>query len=182
MAAFAAGRVALFGLAGEEVVASFEIRWSVAQDTAFEGFDIERSASASGPWTQVNAATLAGSARSYIDTVAAGTWYYRVVAVQGAAREYLGPLQAEVAGRPGAAGPRLLSPAPNPFRVSASVPFVIGVSGGAESDVGIFDVRGRRVATLYHGAAAVGRHELHWDGRAADGRTAPSGLYFARLQ
>ena len=34
---------------------------------------------------------------------------------------------------------------------------------------------------LAEGTLAAGAHEVAWDGRDAQGRTVPSGLYFARL-
>lgn len=45
----------------------------------------------------------------------------------------------------------------------------------------VHDLRGRRVATLAEGPRAAGEHALRWDGRAADGRAAPSGTYLLRL-
>lgn len=47
--------------------------------------------------------------------------------------------------------------------------------------LGIFDVAGRRVATVSREMAAGG-HSIEWEGRISDGRRAPSGIYFARLQ
>jgi hypothetical protein len=45
----------------------------------------------------------------------------------------------------------------------------------------VHDLRGRRVATLAAAPLAAGEHALRWDGRAADGRDAPSGTYLLRL-
>jgi len=44
----------------------------------------------------------------------------------------------------------------------------------------IFDVAGRRLATLAEGLREAGEHEVHWDGSTPGGRAAP-GVYFARL-
>ena len=45
----------------------------------------------------------------------------------------------------------------------------------------IFDATGRRVSLVLGGYVAAGEHTLTWNGRSANGRRAPSGLYFARL-
>ncbi len=45
----------------------------------------------------------------------------------------------------------------------------------------MFDVAGREVATLAHGAWPAGAHEVRWDGRDASGAPAAPGLYFARF-
>jgi hypothetical protein len=44
----------------------------------------------------------------------------------------------------------------------------------------VFDVAGRRVATLADGARGTGEHEVAWGGAGSSGN-APSGVYFARL-
>jgi len=44
----------------------------------------------------------------------------------------------------------------------------------------VFDVAGRRVATLVDGTRGVGEHEVAWSGTASAG-SARSGVYFARL-
>jgi flagellar hook capping protein FlgD len=71
-------------------------------------------------------------------------------------------------------------------------PSVIGASGAtvrlrvppagasAGADLSLFDVAGRRVATLASGARLAGTTSLAWDGRA-DGRSLASGAYFLRL-
>ena len=46
----------------------------------------------------------------------------------------------------------------------------------------VFDVRGRRVATLVDGPVEAGRHDVTWNGRAAEGGAAPPGLYMVRLE
>jgi hypothetical protein len=72
-------------------------------------------------------------------------------------------------------------------------PSVIGASGAtvrlrvpqagasATADLAVFDVAGRRVATLASGAHLAETTSLAWDGRGADGRSLASGAYFLRL-
>lgn len=80
----------------------------------------------------------------------------------------------------GAAAPRLGPVAPNPLRLAAgdlaSVSFTLPRAGDVALDV--FDVRGRRVATLARGRHDAGAHRARWDGLDASGGRVPAGLYF----
>ena len=68
---------------------------------------------------------------------------------------------------------------PNPFSVSTRFSAVVPASQAVS--VGVYDVRGRRVAELWNGTLPQGEREFQWDGRTADGALAPSGIYFYRL-
>ena len=46
---------------------------------------------------------------------------------------------------------------------------------------GMFDVQGRRVATLAKGLRNSGPHTVTWDGMSIQGTAVRSGVYFARL-
>lgn len=78
-------------------------------------------------------------------------------------------------------GALALAPArPNPGRGPFAVAFNL-----PESDVvhlGVFDVRGRRVADLANGPLAAGGHERVWDARGTNGGRVAPGLYFVRLR
>ncbi len=69
---------------------------------------------------------------------------------------------------------------PNPFPGSTRIDFSLPLAGSA--DLTVYDVTGRRVATLFHGEAAAGPHSATWNGHVADGRPAPAGVYRAVLQ
>ena len=81
-----------------------------------------------------------------------------------------------------AEGVRLERAAPNPLvrGAAATVAYSLPVSGDA--DLSVFDVAGRRVATLFRGRAAAGPHAARWDGLDAAGRRVPGGLYLLRLE
>ena len=70
--------------------------------------------------------------------------------------------------------------APNPFGGSTRVAYAMAQRGAV--DLAVFDVTGRRVATLFRGEAEPGQHSAVWDGRSADGSLAPSGIYRCVLQ
>ena len=68
----------------------------------------------------------------------------------------------------------LLPAYPNPFNPSTTVPFVLSESGSVVLTV--YDVLGRKVATLVDEVRTSGRHEVQFD---AEGM--PSGVYLVRL-
>lgn len=72
-------------------------------------------------------------------------------------------------------------PVPNPFNPSCELRFTLPATG-ASSSLAIYDLSGRRLATLFSGRADGREHSLRWDGRDAEGRAMSSGVYFARLQ
>ena len=47
-------------------------------------------------------------------------------------------------------------------------------------EVAIFDLSGRRVATIHRGELPAGSREFAWNGRLADGSQARDGVYFYR--
>ncbi len=73
-------------------------------------------------------------------------------------------------------------------RPSVGVQFEIDLSvgGGGPFDLGVYDVLGRRVATLERGSVAApamgdAKRTVVWDGATSDGRPAAPGCYFIRL-
>lgn len=70
---------------------------------------------------------------------------------------------------------RLTPPSPNPVRQTAQ--FRFGVQEVRPTTVAVYDVLGRKVATLYDGAPPAGQMQTV----RLDARTLPSGVYFVRL-
>lgn len=76
-------------------------------------------------------------------------------------------------------GPVALSPAlPNPF--GATMRFSVTLAAPGPLEVAVFDLNGRRVATLHRGSATAGSHEFTWDGRDSAGDRVANGIYFYR--
>jgi hypothetical protein len=73
------------------------------------------------------------------------------------------------------AGATLRQNAPNPFNPTTRIAFTLDRPGAV--DVSVFDVAGRRVATLYQGHLEAGDHQLTWNGTTDGGQPAPSGQY-----
>jgi hypothetical protein len=84
----------------------------------------------------------------------------------------------DVAGAPPAAA-WLGASFPNPF--SASTEIAYAIPSAAPLELGVYDVNGRKLATLARGTESAGRHVVRWDGRDAAGRSLPAGVYFVRL-
>jgi hypothetical protein len=61
----------------------------------------------------------------------------------------------------------------------ATLRYAMHQAGDVRLDV--FDVAGRRIATLVSGARGVGEHEIAWGGETGSG-TVRRGVYFARLE
>ncbi|NOT35437.1 MAG: hypothetical protein HOP12_14930 [Candidatus Eisenbacteria bacterium] len=69
---------------------------------------------------------------------------------------------------------------PNPFRAATEIRFSLGRASRVEC--GVFDLFGRRVATLASGETLeAGARLLQWSGRDTDGRPVASGVYYVKL-
>jgi hypothetical protein len=77
--------------------------------------------------------------------------------------------------RPGP-GVRLAEAYPDPASSDVSIRFTL--PSAAHATLHIYDVSGRRVATLAEGLHAAGPHTLRWDRRATSGAKVRPGLYF----
>lgn len=73
----------------------------------------------------------------------------------------------------------LLGNHPNPFNAGTVIRYFVETDGPVRVEV--FDVTGRRVATLVDGIKPAGYHQAEWNGRNAAGHVVASGLYIARL-
>ncbi len=69
---------------------------------------------------------------------------------------------------------------PNPFNPSTTFSFTLAFED--EAELSILDARGHLVRVLASGTHAAGDHTIEWDGRDANGRNLPSGVYLYRLK
>lgn len=76
--------------------------------------------------------------------------------------------------------PVLERPYPNPFADAVNLSY--GTAKPAEVELTVHDVLGRRVATVFDGLVGPGRHEMRWNGRAANGVEVGAGVYVVRLE
>jgi len=49
-------------------------------------------------------------------------------------------------------------------------------------NLGIYDITGRKIKTLWDGEISGGNHRLIWNGTDSKGKAMPSGIYFCKLQ
>ena len=75
---------------------------------------------------------------------------------------------------------RLDAPRPNPAASTASLALRTVAAGPVR--VFVYDVAGRRIATLFDGVAPAGTLDLRWDGRNGSGGSASSGIYWIRAE
>jgi DNA/RNA endonuclease YhcR with UshA esterase domain len=68
---------------------------------------------------------------------------------------------------------------PNPFNPKTTIAFNLTAPGDVTLE--IYDVAGRRVATLLDRHMSAGAHVAQWDGKTSDGERAASGVYFYKL-
>jgi len=74
-----------------------------------------------------------------------------------------------------------LEPArPNPFHGQAELSY--GLPRGGRVRLEVYDVRGRRVASVVARVDIAGWGSVEWDGRDKAGREVGSGTYFMRLE
>jgi hypothetical protein len=95
---------------------------------------------------------------------------------------------------------------PNPFNPSTIIPFELRVAGkelrvpqpsrindkfftppksellAVNTSLGIYNIRGQLVKTLFEGGLPEGRYEVTWDGKDESGATVASGVYLYRLK
>ncbi|HOX26608.1 MAG TPA: M6 family metalloprotease domain-containing protein [Candidatus Krumholzibacteria bacterium] len=68
---------------------------------------------------------------------------------------------------------------PNPFNPGTNISFDLAVAGPVR--LAVFDVSGRRIATIHDGSLGAGTHAYAWDGNDSRGRPAAAGVYLLQL-
>ena len=81
----------------------------------------------------------------------------------------------------------LLAASPGPARAltppdAGALAVEFSVPAAMAVDLAVFDLMGRRVASLSHGVTPAGERSVRWDGRDASGQLAPVGVYLLRLE
>jgi subtilisin family serine protease len=120
-------------------------------------------------------------------SAATGRYYLRVNGYQGATSGYTltvtgglaNAIEPAIAGAGGPLVTALMQNAPNPFRDDTDVRFTLAARGRVTLEV--FDVGGRRLATLADREFEPGAHSVTWSRRGAQGDLVPAGVYFYRM-
>jgi hypothetical protein len=69
---------------------------------------------------------------------------------------------------------------PNPFRTGTAMSF--NLPAPERATISVYNVAGRKIANVVDREFGAGRHDVTWNGRDADGRPVPAGIYFYRLE
>ena len=144
------------------------LSWTVEDDGELVGLHLVRDQE------RLTDNLLSGDSR-FLDRAPAGdhAYYLEMVTTEGETLTY-GPLNIRV--EETAAQSLALSDAyPNPS--SGLINIQVDLAERTDCELAVYDLSGRRVATVHNGELAAGRHVLSWDG--AD---SPSGVYIAHLR
>mgnify|MGYP000847463654 FL=1 len=76
--------------------------------------------------------------------------------------------------------PYLVSCSPNPFNPSTSISFSLPEAG--ITSICVYDLKGRKTATLQNGFMSAGKHSIIWNGKDSTSRDVASGVYILRLE
>ncbi len=68
---------------------------------------------------------------------------------------------------------------PNPYNPTTR--FSVDVPRTTQIEVSVFDILGRKIATVWNGEKPAGYHTLEWTGQTDEGLAAPTGMYFIRM-
>jgi len=155
------------------------LQWKLELLEQIDGFRIYRRALDDFNDVRVTGDVLIASDRfSYTDEIATvgRTYFYSVAAVKPDGSETRsGWSSASVPTPP----MRILSTYPNPFTASTTVALSLSETGTI--GVTVYDVQGRRVATLGTQPGVMGRNLVTWDGRDGSGRLVSAGTYFLKV-
>jgi hypothetical protein len=148
------------------------IAWRLADEGRFEDVWLERSESGTVVWERVGGLpSREGDAHVIFDRSAPAErpCAYRLVALENGARVVLAePIEVSATGF--ALGPVTPNPGHGPLRIEFSL------ARQAPVALDVFDLAGRRVASLVRGTPAAGRHAIEWTGAPRPG------LYLVRYR
>jgi uncharacterized delta-60 repeat protein len=173
--------VQLESLTASAAQQSVLLQWNTATEMNNYGFEIERQSEISKTWEKVGFVAGTGTSNSlheysFVDEkVTPGHYVYRIKQVdKDGSFKYAKEVQVEVG-----LAPKVFTLGqnyPNPFNPSTVIEFTVAENGPATLKV--FDIRGREVATLFHGDAETGKYYQ----ATFDAKSLASGLYFSVLQ
>jgi hypothetical protein len=154
------------------------ITWRMEPASGVVGFEIHREEEGENGVTKVHSALLDPDTRSFLDKdVTPGTTYnYHMAVVYTDLGVYTGVEATATARYPH----YLAQNAPNPFNPTTKIGY--SIPSPTHVELIVFDVGGRKVATLVDGVVSpAGYHEVEWAGTRDNGNAVASGVYFYRM-
>jgi hypothetical protein len=165
----------------EPIVEGVAVRWSLDASVDFASMAVERSDSPDDGWQALGQPALDDHGNFVLlDTAAelGRTYWYRLTVSTSSGQQFVLEAASVMAGLP-VLDFALPAVGPNPLRWPALVSFA--VPRQAHVSVCVYDIRGRRVATLADDNFAPGRYQINWNGDA-DMAKLVAGVYFVRLE
>jgi hypothetical protein len=161
--------ILLLCLAGTVGASNYKIEWKCINS----GGVLQQSSANYGAKITL-AQPVAGNCQGSSYKAHLGFWY--------CVKSYLGVgiLEPPVAGDAIPKAFRLEQNYPNPFNPSTTIEYAVPQPGWVT--VSVYNVMGERIVTLIDRFHAVGYYRTTWDGIDDRDRTAPSGIYFYRLE
>jgi hypothetical protein len=164
----------------EPVNGGVELSWEILSDNVVRGFNIYRSAVASGSGRVVNAGGVIppGTDRFVDASIEAGeTYEYTLAVILDDGSEILSQPQTVTVG-----GIELtLEPNyPNPFNPNTTISFAISTNGPV--NLSVYNADGKLVQTIVDGPLSPGQKSYTWNGKDVNGNPVSSGVYFCRLK
>lgn len=160
-------------------------RVEIVGDFRHSRYTVWRSGSAEGPFTLVTDGDVLCVGPCFADDYSAQggrTYWYRfdLVLPEGGLVRF-GPYQAEISADLARRISATVSPNPGRGPVSVLL-FAAGAPGASvHTEASLFDLQGRRLATIHRGPLPSGPTRVSWNGRADDGRELTAGLYLLRV-
>jgi hypothetical protein len=161
------------------------VAWRTSREENHAGYNLYRQEDSGegADYVKLNKALIVGRTPYEFEDggVKAGRRYkYLLEAVElSGQKERFGPVRVEVP----TAQKRVFALGqsyPNPARTGTTIRYSLAEAGTAALEV--YDLSGRRVATLLAGAAEAGEREVAWNLTAEDGSAVPPGVYIYRLR
>lgn len=183
--------LATLGVGPSPAAPEFQLRYvngiprvQIAGDFAHSRYTVWRAGGLEGPFTRVTDGDILCVGPCFADdfsAVGGRTYWYRFdVAPPESAPLSFGPFQATISRD--LARPLNASVSPNPGRGPTHVVLFLAGAPGASvhTDAAVFDLQGRRLATIHRGPLVSGPNRIAWNGRADDGSVLRSGVYLLR--
>ena len=172
----------------EAVAGGVALHWEVADERDVAGFNLYRRPAVESPtsadYAKLNENLIAGrSPYNYVDGVAEASRDYEYllegVDLKGGTATF-GPVKGRASGKTLPRVAALYQNWPNPARDATTIKFELAQPGAVALEV--YDFSGRKVRTLFEGAADAGAREIAWNVADEAGRPLAPGVYVFRLR
>jgi len=166
---------------GTATAGGVDLEWDSGAVGQISGWNLYRSATATGTYTRINATPIAmgeGGLFRYHDAVAgSGTVYYQIGGIlAGGGEQVLGNLSVSLGGARAFA---FAIAGANPFTDHSAVSFALPKASNVTIEV--YSVTGQKVRTLARGTQDAGVHTLAFNRTDAAGNMLKAGVYLVRI-